>query len=365
MSKGLYVHIPFCKTFCSYCDFPKIIAKDEFKDKYVDRLIEELNTKKEQLVDVDTVFIGGGTPNNLNLSQLKRLLEALKPYLDKSVESSIELNVELITEDLVELLSKYNINRVSLGVQTLKEESLKLINRHHNWLDLFNACKLLTKYNLCNINVDLMFGIPYTSIEDVKFDLDFVLTLPITHLSYYSLIVEDKTNLNYKIKKGIIKCLDDDLIADMYDYIKARLKEAGFNHYEISNFAKAGFESKHNLKYWSLDEYIGIGASSASLINNERIYNSNIKDYFNKFTDYIDKLSINDLKNEFFMLGFRKVNGVSIKEYIKRFNSNPLEEFNFKKLLDEDLIEINGDIIKVKEDKLFIANNVFMEFIGD
>lgn len=363
--KGLYIHIPFCKSICSYCDFPKIIAKKDIHIAYMDKLLEEIDFYCDELKDIDTIYIGGGTPNCVDLSLLEKLFKHIKKYIKKDMEISIELNPELITKDLVSLLRQYKVNRVSLGVQTINEQALQLLNRHHTKNSVIEAIKLLQLNEIENINVDFMFGIPNTTLEDVEKDLDFILSLPITHISYYSLILEDKTVLKYKIDKNEVKLLDDDLVADMYDYICNRLSN-DFHHYEISNFAKNGYESKHNLIYWNCDSYIGVGSSACGYIHNYRYQNHRIIQNYMKYRiEEKEEISLKESKNEFFMLGLRMVDGVSKKRYYEKFNSNVEDDFDLSNLIQKGLLEVYKDNIKIPKDKLFVANLVFMEFVGD
>ena len=363
--KGLYIHIPFCKSICSYCDFAKRVSSLEFYNNYIDRLLSEIDSYKGNLFDVDTVYIGGGTPNVLPLNLLEKLFTKIEDVLVKSKENSIELNPELVTNELCMLLNKYNFNRVSLGVQTVNDNSIKILNRHHTKDDIIRSFDLLHSNNINNINVDLIFGIPNTDINDVRDDLDFILKLNPTHISYYSLIIEDKTILKYQIDNGLYKVLDDDKISDMYDYIRKRLKNEGYIHYEISNFAKEGYYSKHNMKYWDIDEYIGVGLAASGYIDGERYYNnSDLKAYFSDFKEYSDKLTINDQKNEFMMLGLRLIGGVSISKYNKKFNSNIFDDFEvINELIKKNLLEVVDDKIRIPYDKLFIANIVWSEFV--
>ena len=366
--RGLYIHIPFCKFICSYCDFPKIMAKDDLKDKYIDRLILELDSYQKYLNSIDTIFIGGGTPNSISLNNLEKLFIALKNRINLNdiKEFTIELNPEFVNLDLALLLKKNNVNRVSLGAQTINEDTLKLLNRHHKKEDLINSINLLKSVGINNINLDFMFGMPNTNLDMVKKDLEFINSIPVTHISYYCLIVEEKTKLNYEINKGLYKPLDDDLESDIYYFIVNEMKKMGFHHYEISNFAKEGYESIHNLKYWDTLEYIGIGAGASGYLDSIRYDNNRvINKYLNEFK--IDEYEINSFekKQEFFMMGLRKVDGVSIKEYKNRFKSDPLLDFNIKKFLNNNLIIIDEDKIKIASDKLFISNLIFEEFVGD
>jgi oxygen-independent coproporphyrinogen-3 oxidase len=271
---GLYVHIPFCNTICTYCDFPKIIANECKKEEYIDNLIKELESYKDKLIDVKTVYIGGGTPNSLNNNLLRKLFEALKPYLDNSIENSIEINSELFNVEQAKLFKDFNINRVSIGVQTFNEKLLKIINRHHNKSMVLNTINILKEHNIDNINVDMIYGLPYQTIENLNKDIDELLDLNIKHISYYSLILEERTVLEYQINNKIIENPDEDLTAEMAEILNKRLKDTKFKQYEISNYSLTGYESKHNLIYWNHDPYIGIGAKACGFYNNIRYQNN-------------------------------------------------------------------------------------------
>ena len=366
--KGLYIHIPFCKKICSYCDFPKMVSSDSNKEKYINRLIEEIRSYKKYFNEIDTVFIGGGTPNSISLTLLEKIFIEIKDVLNNSVESSIELNPEFITEDLCILLKKYKFNRVSLGVETIDDDTIKLINRNHNKKIALDSIDLLKKYEITNINCDFIFGFPNETLEAIDNNLDFFLSLDIPHISYYSLILEEKTIFYYKYLKKEINFPSDDLVADMYYRIKKKLEDNGYNHYEISNFARCGYESKHNLKYWNQEEYIGCGLSAAGYISDIRYENKRIlKDYLNSSNLIDDSIKIENLakKKEFLMMRFRLCNGISLKNYENKFNSSLINDFSYEinKLINKDLIEISNGYIKVKSDKLFIANLVFREFV--
>lgn len=364
--KGLYIHIPFCKTICSYCDFNKMVSKIEKHESYINRLIEEINEYKDSLNNLSSIYIGGGTPNSIELNLLESLFKALKPYSDNLLEYSIEVNPELITEELCILLAKYNISRVSIGVQTINDESIKLLNRHHDKDIVINSINLLRKYNIDNINIDMIFGIPNTTIEDVKNDLNFILSLPIKHVSYYSLIIEDKTVIKYKIDKGEIIELDDDTIADMYELVSNTLNCNEFNQYEISNYAKEGYESNHNLLYWTQNEYVGLGLNAVSFINNKRLQNTNLmKNYLISFNKEEELLSEYELKQEYMMLGLRKTKGINIREYYSRFNSNVFDDFNLQRFIENKLLINENDNLFINTDKIFVANIIFEEFVGE
>ena len=359
---GLYIHIPFCGHICSYCDFPKRVP---FSDKeiklYLNKLISELHSYSAYYKDIDTIYIGGGTPNFLSDYDLEYLLKNIHNCNISAKEYTIECNSEYLTLKQANLFKKYGINRVSIGMQTINEDGLKLLNRHHTKEDIRRSINSLLENGITNINIDLIYGYFNQTINDLKLDLDFVLTLPIKHLSCYSLILEDKTLLNLKHKETE---LDEDLIADMNILINNTLKANKFKHYEISNYAKEGYESRHNLKYWSKEEYIGIGQGATSYLNNKRITNPiYLYKYLNNEEKTIEKLSQMDEMKEFIILGLRKVDGILKKDYIKRFNRNICDDFNYQKLIDYNLLYEDDKILKLTDKGLLLGNIVFEEFL--
>ncbi|MDE6661328.1 MAG: radical SAM family heme chaperone HemW [Anaeroplasmataceae bacterium] len=369
--KGIYVHIPFCNSICSYCDFPKQIAKEEVKNKYLDHLIDELSQyskeewfRKDWATSIGSVYIGGGTPNSLTLSQLERLLKALEPYLGVAKENTIEINPELLTKEYAHLFKKYKINRVSIGVQSFNSTLLKLIRRNHTESQVEEAIKLLRDSGIENINIDMMYGLPGQTMDLLKEDVEKAIELNVPHISYYSLILEEKTILSYQMKHTQISLPDDDLVVDMANYLTKKLKMRQFKHYEISNYAKKGYESIHNLGYWNCEEYIGIGASACGYHHNERIQNdASLPSYF-KGSKTVDPLTLRERKQEFMMLGFRKLEGVSIVEYYNRFKTYPKDDFDIDYLYKNRLIEEKNGFIRIKSDKIWLGNLVFEAFVG-
>ncbi len=368
---GIYVHIPFCNSICSYCDFPKQIAKEEVKEDYIGKLIQELSSyekqdwfKEDWSLKTESVYIGGGTPNSLSLAQLERLFQALEPYLRRAKENTIEVNPELLTHEQVRLFKKYNINRVSMGVQSFNPTLLRQIRRCHTKQIVFEAVELLKQEGISNVNVDMMYGLPNQSFEDLKEDVKIALKLKVPHISYYSLILEEKTILSYQIKHTQIDLPDDDLVVDMANYLTKKLKKRQFIHYEISNYAKKGYESIHNLGYWNCEEYIGIGASACGYYHHTRVQNAiSLKGYTLKEQEKTP-IMLEESKKEFMMLGLRKLKGVSIKEYYSRFKTYPKEDFDLDYLYKNDLIEEKNDFIRIKEDKIWLGNLVFETFVG-
>ena len=362
--RGLYIHIPFCNRLCSFCDFPKRIKqKEEVIDLYLNKLIKEINELEE--VDINTIYIGGGTPNSLSLAQLESLLIAINKKEFKDIyEYSIETNYDLITEEQVKLFKKYNINRVSIGVQTLNKDTADKVNRYCNYEELKYKISLLKENGIYNINLDFIFGLPNETISDIKYNLKCISELDVKHISYYSLIIEDKTVLTHKLNNNMISLPEKAETEEMYYLIIDELKKQGFKHYEISNFSKEGYESKHNLIYWNLDEYIGLGLSAASYYKGVRIYNSKLMLNYMLNNDIIkEEISIDLAKGEYFWLGLRKIDGVSINNYIKKFNSNPFDDFEIEELINKNLLIVENDIIKLTKTGIDFGNYVFSYFV--
>lgn len=362
--RGLYIHIPFCKQICSYCDFPKMVAKEENHLKYLIALENELKAKVCLLDKIDTVYIGGGTPNLLNNQLLERLLKLLKPYLDSSLENTIECNPDLITDEQAKLFKKYHINRVSMGVETINPKLLAILGRKHTKNDVLNAINILNLNGIRNINLDFIFGLPFETIEDLNNDLDFYFSLKLPHASFYSLILEEKTIMSYKIERKEIELPDDDLVASMYDLINLRMKENEYIHYEISNYAKLGYESSHNLLYWTQGEYVGIGMGAAGYCNDFRYTNyKTLKNYIEHVEEDRIFISLDEKKKEYCLLGLRKLSGVSISGYFNQFHTKLFDDFDLKAHLDTGLLKINGDMLYIPEEKMFLSNIVFLEFV--
>ncbi len=361
MSYGLYIHIPFCKHICAYCDFLKMVTfKKETMEKYINRLIEEFREYEKYLSDIKTIYIGGGTPNALPLDLLEKLLKKIDEYNKNTCEYTIEINPELLTLSQIKLFKKYKINRVSMGCEAMDDNILKLLGRHHKTYDIINAYKLLKDNGMDNINLDFIYANPWDNKDLVNSMIDKILELNPNHLSLYTLILEDKTIFKYKN----IKMLDEDTASDLMDLVNERLKNAGYNHYEISNYAKEGFEGIHNSIYWSSKEYIGLGMGASGYLDSIRYDNEkSLNAYFRRFKANSCHLSISDKKSEYLMLGLRMKKGVSISKYQELFNSSPIDDFDMEKLLKYELIKIDGDNIYMTYKGYKLGNVVFENFI--
>ncbi len=359
MSYGLYVHIPFCKHICSYCDFCKMVPSNkELVSKYIDRMINEFDLYEKYYKDVETIYIGGGTPNSLDDLTLEKVLQKISSLNINPKEYSIEINPELLTLSQVNLFKKYGINRVSMGAESMDDDILKLLGRHHTSEDVINAYNLLKNNGIENINIDIIYAHPWDNLDLLNDTIDKVLSLNPPHLSFYTLILEDKTIFKYKK----VKMLDDDTVSNLMDLVNDRLKD--YHHYEISNYSRKGFESLHNMIYWKSMEYIGIGMGASGYLDSIRYDNNRLlKNYMNSYRGEENTLDISDKKSEYMILGLRLLDGVSRSKYKELFASNIEDDFSLDKLLKYNLIEINGDIIKMTYKGYKLGNYVFEEFI--
>ncbi len=363
MAKAVYIHIPFCKTICSYCDFPKFFYFDKWIKPYLEALEKEIKEtyKKEE---IKTIYIGGGTPSLLKIEELQTLLSLTKLFKKKkNIEFTIEVNAEDITDEKVKLFSIYGVNRVSIGVQTFQEKLGDVLERHTSYETVKEAISRLRSVGIFNINLDLMYAIPEEQLVDVKKDLSKFLTLPITHISTYSLILEEHTKLYLKNPHLV----EEELDFEMYKYIQDTLKEQGFIQYEISNFAKEGYESKHNLVYWDNEEYYGFGLGASSYIGGVRKTNTRSLTSYFEGREYSEIEVIDEKKNmEYEMiLGLRKRKGVSIKNFLKKFQKNIEDVFLIEDLIKQGLLEKQGDFIRIPQDKIYLSNEILLFFLFD
>lgn len=362
--KGLYIHIPFCESICHYCDFVKRIPKDShMMDDYLITLKNELLNYQSHFDTIDTIYIGGGTPSMLSIKQLTYLFEMLKDIHPS--EFTIEVNPESYSIEKGELFKAYGVNRVSLGVQTFQDHLLSYLNRKHTKNHIYEVVDHLKKVGIKYISVDLIYAIPKQTIQELYDDLHHIKMLDITHVSCYSLILEEKTYFYHQYLKGNFKEMDEDTEAQMYKIVMDELRNQGFEHYEISNFAKHKHYSKHNLLYWTLEEYIGIGLGAHGFIDGYRTYNeTTLPAYAKKFQK--DKLfQSNDvLLQDELIFGLRKISGIDIESIEKHYGVKLFDKFaNLKEHIDLGLIEIDEGRLKLTEKGLFLGNQVFMVFI--
>ena len=360
--KSVYIHIPFCKTICSYCDFCKVFYNEKIVDKYLERLKEEIVSNYKGEV-IKTLYIGGGTPSCLSIIELEKLFNIVKLFnIDEVFEFTIECNIETLDLEKIELFKKNNVNRVSIGVQSIIDKNIKFLDRHHTKEMVVDRVRWLQEVGIDNINLDLIYALPNQSLKDLNIDLDFYLSLGIKHISTYSLMIEPNTKLGIKNTSYI----DEKLDRDMYDYINKKLGNNGFIHYEISNYCIPGYESKHNLTYWNNDEYYGFGVGASGYIDDVRYDNTkSLTNYLNGKTRFEENIVDYNIKieNEF-ILGLRKVTGISKKEFKTKYNKEICDIIVVKKLVENGKLIDNGEYVYILKDLLYVSNFILVEFLG-
>ena len=353
LKPGLYVHIPFCNCICPYCSFTKVFYDQDFADRYLTYLEKELTKYSNFLFK--SIYIGGGTPTSLSHAQLERLFLILKKYQSKNYFITIESNPEL-TEDKIEVLEKYNVKRISIGVQTFNQTFQKQINRFTTPEEISSLINRLHKHGISDINLDLIYGFNHETIDDVIGDLKIFTSFDIKHISTYCLQVEEMS-IFYNKK---YPAPDQDEARKQYDAICDYLKIKGFYRYEVSNFAKKGFQSRHNLIYWNDQEYGGVGLGASSYINRiRRTSTKSLSSYLKgKYDDYVEPVDDKSDKFYFIMLGLRLEQGFALDEYQRRFKTNFLDEYHDKisPLLDDGNLVIKDGYIALREDDLYIAD---------
>ena len=372
---GLYIHIPFCNKVCPYCDFHKMVASDNLKEKYIKALIKESNLKGISKYDLSTLYIGGGTPSSLKMDLLEMLFSSLNEEINLKnlLEFTFECNPEDISGELLTLLKKYHVTRLSIGVQTLNESFQHHINRIFSYEKLSTVVSLLNKFEFKNYSFDLMYGFNNQVIHDIKSDIDKLVSFNPTHISIYSLIVEDHTIFGKLMRDGMVLESSDEEQAKQYHFIMDYLESLGYHQYETSNFSKIGFESKHNLIYWDHDEYLCLGSGASSFIDDVRsVTTTHIHDYINSLNNNklpnteSELLDFEDVTDEYVMMALRKNKGVDIFEFNEEFGVDIFEYYpNIKELLDNNIIEQNGKYLSIKKEYRYVANSVIVKFISD
>ena len=366
-----YVHIPFCTQICYYCDFSKVFIKNQPVDSYLEHLIEEYHSY--DIKKLRTLYIGGGTPTALSAPQLAFLLEKLTDKLDLSYleELTIEANPGDLDEEKIAVLKDSPVNRVSLGVQTFNDRMLKQIGRSHLEKDIYENIANLKKVGFDNISIDLIYALPKQTMEDVKTNVAKAIALDIPHMSLYSLILENHTVFMNRMRRGKLPLPKEDLEAEMFDYIIAELGKAGFEHYEISNFSKPGFESRHNLMYWDNAEYYGLGAGASGYVDGVRYKNHGpIRHYLQAVEAGTARvreevLTLHEKMEEEMFLGLRKKSGVSKKRFEEKFGVSFEDQYGavVSELTELGLLVPDRDIVRMTKQGLFLGDTVAEKFI--
>ena len=368
---GIYIHIPFCKQKCTYCDFasfPKEIGKME---SYFACLYREVKAKGMQYSSkvFDTVYIGGGTPSFVDSKFIVGLIRQIRNFftLSENPEITIEINPGTVDENKIKDYKSVGINRFSIGLQTGYDDQLKKLNRIHTAKDFLLCCNLLKGEN---ISADILLGLQGQTKEQVIKSIDLALAGGAKHLSMYALTPEVGTPIYSDYLNG--ELLSDDEVAEIYDFAREYLKEKGFNRYEVSNFAIIGYESKHNLNYWQRGEYVGIGVSASSFIDEKRKTNTySIDEYinsiiYNKVPEIsCEEITKEDAKFEFIMLALRTTYGLSKRKYLENFNEDFDKTYEKQLRINEKYIVNEGDNVKIKDEYLYVQNNIILSFMKE
>ena len=374
---GIYIHIPFCKQKCFYCDFCSFTNKNEMQEKYVEAVINEIkNITHKEKYTVTTIYFGGGTPSILYPEYIKNILQEIESSFEilDDAEITIEINPGTVNEEKLKKYKEYGINRLSIGLQSANDKILKKIGRIHDYKQFEETFFYARKCGFKNINVDLMIGLPTQAVEDVKQTLEKIIQKNPEHISVYSLIIEEGTIIEKLINENKLQLPDEETERIMYWTVVNELKENGYNQYEISNFSKKTYESKHNTNCWKQKQYIGLGTSAHSYLNKKRYSNTN------NIEEYIKNIQENNISknitiheeqteestmNEYMLLGLRMIQGININEFKQKFKTDPTIKYKkiLEKLQKENLIQITKTSIKLTKQGIDFGNIVWEEFI--
>ena len=366
-----YVHIPFCTQICYYCDFSKVFIKNQPVDAYLEHLIQE--TRSYEIGKLRTLYIGGGTPTALSAQQLAYLLTELPKVMDLSEveEFTIEANPGDLNPDKIAVLKDSQVNRVSLGVQTFDNKMLKKIGRSHQEQDIYDNIRHLKQAGFDNISIDLIYALPGQTMDQVKENVAKAIDLDIPHMSLYSLILENHTVFMNRMRRGKLPLPKEELEAEMFEYIIEELEKAGFEHYEISNFSKPGFESRHNLVYWDNAEYYGLGAGASGYVDGIRYKNHGpIRHYLEaveagkaRITE--EQLTLEEKMEEELFLGLRKKTGVSKARFEEKFGISFDQRYGqvVASLTEQGLLVPDDKQVRMTKRGLFLGDTVAEKFI--
>lgn len=359
--KHLYIHIPFCSKICSYCDFCKMYYNDNFTDKYLNALNEEVNDYYNG-EELETIYIGGGTPSCLSIDELNKLFYIVKKLKKSSnYEFTIECNPSDLTEEKIDLFALNGVNRLSIGVESFDTDKLGFMERSADFNDLKEKLDLIRRKGINNINLDLIYGVPEETIKVLKKDIKLLLKLKPTHISTYSLMIEKHTKL---YNEGIVN-ISDELESKMYDLIRKLLKKKGYIHYEVSNFCLPGYESRHNLSYWNNREYYGFGLGASGYIDGYRYENTS---NFNKYIkgEYHLNQSIlceDDKMYDEVMLGLRKIKGINLNDFKEKYNTDLLKKYDVDDLLKNRELIIKNGYIFINPKYIYMMNEILIKIL--
>ena len=359
--KSVYIHIPFCNSICSYCDFCKVLYNGSWIKPYFEKLEEEIDNIYMGEV-IETLYIGGGTPSSLNLDELCELFKIISKFkISKNIEFTFECNLNDLAEEKLEFLYKAGVNRLSVGIESFNESKLKFMNREADFKNAKEKLDLAKKIGFKNINVDLMYAIPRETNKDLISDLKLFLKLEPVHISTYSLMIEKNTLVGL----NKIKPIEEERDSKMYEIICNTLKKAGYIHYEVSNFSKDGYQSKHNLTYWNNNEYYGFGCGASGFVAGVRYENTKSLTEYLKGNFVSSKAlmsKIDNMENEL-ILGFRKLEGISLAQFYDKYKENMQDVFPIKPLIKSGELIFKDDRVFVNHNKFYVMNEILIKLI--
>ena len=365
---GLYVHIPFCRQKCAYCDFPSFAGRENLMEAYVGRLVAEMKEKRDPSIVIATLYIGGGTPSLLPPGLMERLLSELRgqfPFLPDA-ECSCECNPGTVTEDFLRVLKNGGVNRLSFGAQAFQSSLLRLLGRIHTWEQVKSSVRMAQDQGFANLNLDLMLGLPGQTLSDVSETLDAALALSPTHLSCYGLIVEEGTKMHAMVESGKWKLPDEETEREMYELCRAVLSRHGFSQYEISNFALPGFACRHNVDCWRRKEYMGLGCAACGFLNNVRFRNPDSLDGYLKGEPPEETvISPVDAMFESVMLGLRMTEGVSEEAFLRMHGVSLWDVYGkkLKKSIELGLVERENGFLRLTRRGMDVQNRVLVDLL--
>ncbi|MHC5227388.1 radical SAM family heme chaperone HemW [Enterococcus sp. LJL99] len=371
-----YIHIPFCEHICYYCDFNKVFLEGQPVDEYIQALLKEIQLTKEQYPSqtTETIYIGGGTPTSLSAKQLAVLLEGVRKSLpfDERNEFTVEANPGDLTQEKLQVMKEFGVNRLSMGVQTFDDQLLKKIGRKHTAKDVYDTMTFLEKENFSNVSIDLIYALPGQTLDGFRDTLHRAIELDLPHYSLYSLILENKTMFMNWVRQGRLQLPNEEVEAQMFEETIRAMEKGNRHQYEVSNFSIPGKESQHNLVYWNNEHYYGFGAGASGYLGHTRYRNRGpIQHYLKPLregvlpTVEVENLSRSNQIEEEMFLGLRKKSGVSKQKFQAKFNQ-PIEEIYgtvLEKLIQKELLEEQNDYLLLTEKGLFLGNDVFEEFL--
>lgn len=378
---GVYIHIPFCISKCFYCDFASFAKKEDLIEQYVFALCNEILKNAEILSQykITTIYIGGGTPSYIDEKYIKQMLDTLMLFINKEElkEVTIELNPNSVTREKLLTYKEAGVNRLSIGLQSTYDDILKKIGRVHKIEDFENTLNLANEVGFNNISLDLIYPLPDLNLERFKASVDYVLSLKdnnIKHISIYNLEVHENTKLAFLLNEGYVTLVDEDEEYEMYKYLKDTFEKNGYHRYEISNYSLTGYESKHNLRYWNQELYLGFGSGASSFFGGARYSNvKNIEEYINCIDndksviedDSYEELDLLAIMKEYVMLSLRKIDGLNITKFKTKYKKDITDIFGqeIKELIDNGLIEKAENSIKLTNRGLEVANLVWEKFV--